>query len=207
MKQKNINKFICILGIIFIIIGIFILIMSLLIINNLNFISNKSIVYNIEKNNIEKNNIEDNKKNIENTKGITDYKAILYIDKINLIAKIYDISSKKNDVDKNIEVINPSSFPDKTNSNLILASHSGNSNISYFKNLDKLVPLDIIDLLYHNKKYTYKLDKIYRQEKTGKVNIIRNKNNTTLTLITCDQNDKNYQVVYIAYLININNQY
>ena len=50
---------------------------------------------------------------------------------------------------------------------------------------------------YNNKKYIYKIDNIYNEEKTGKVRIFRNKNKTTLTLITCTKDDDYHQTIYI----------
>ena len=67
----------------------------------------------------------------------------------------YSIDSNKNNVDKNIMVISSSDMPDVNLGNLILASHSGNSNISYFKNLDKLEIGDIASVYYLKNKYDY----------------------------------------------------
>ena len=50
--------------------------------------------------------------------------------------------------------------------------------------------------------YTYKISNIYTVEKTGQVEITRNKNISTLTLITCTKGDNLTQTVYIADLIN-----
>ena len=52
-------------------------------------------------------------------------------------------------------------------------------------------------------EYVYKIDKIYNERKTGRVRILRNKNNTTLTLITCTKDDNYHQTVYIAYLTSV----
>ena len=52
-------------------------------------------------------------------------------------------------------------------------------------------------------EYVYKIDKIYNEKKTGRVRILRNKNNTTLTLITCTKDDNYHQTVYIAYLTSV----
>ena len=52
-------------------------------------------------------------------------------------------------------------------------------------------------------EYVYKIDKIYNEKKTGRVRILRNKNNTTLTLITCTKADNYHQTVYIAYLTSV----
>lgn len=195
MSKKRINKVLLILGIAFLLIGIFILVSSIFLISNMKFISNKNIIYNLEKGNIENNKISIFQKD--------QYKAMLSIPKISLIGKIYDIDSDENNVNKNIEVIKPSDFPDVLHGNLILASHSGNSNVSYFKNLDKLSIDDIAYVYYENKKYIYKIVDIYNQVKTGKIDIVRNKNETNLTLITCDKKDKKFQIVFIGKLINI----
>ena len=52
------------------------------------------------------------------------------------------------DVDKNIEVIEGSKMPDVARGNLILASHSGNSDIAYFKHLDMLTYNDVVYIYY-----------------------------------------------------------
>ena len=87
--------------------------------------------------------------------------------------------------------------------NLIIAGHSGNYNNSYFANLYMLEVNDDIVIHYNNKKYVYKIDKIYNEKKTGRVRILRNKNNTTLTIITCTKDDNYHQTVYIAYLTSV----
>ena len=42
---------------------------------------------------------------------------------------------------------------------------------------------------------------IYYEKKTGTVRILRDKNKTTLTLITCTKDDEAHQTIYIAELI------
>ena len=58
---------------------------------------------------------------------------------------------------------------------------------------------DFIEYLSVSKK----ANEIYNQVKTGKIDIVRNKNETNLTLITCDKKDKKFQIVFIGKLINI----
>ena len=139
----------------------------------------------------------DNKKNLINE----DYIMVLEIPKINLKRGIYDIKSSKNDVNLNIEIINSSDMPNVNNSNLILASHSGTSSISYFKNLDKLELGDYSYIYYENKKYVYKVVNIYEVKKNGAIEIIRDNNKNTLTMITCDKDNYDKQIVYISELI------
>ena len=56
---------------------------------------------------------------------------------------------------------------------------------------------------YNGKKYEYEIKNIYTQPKTGKLAIYRNYDKTTLTLITCTNNDSTTQTVYISELTNI----
>ena len=130
------------------------------------------------------------------------YIAVLEIPQINLKQGLVSPNSKYNDVDYNIKILDTSMMPDTINSNLIIAAHSGNSQVSFFKNLNKLRLNDEIYLYYENNKYHYKVDKTYEVNKTGWINIIRNRDKTTITLITCKPNDDKKQLVYIAYLID-----
>ena len=140
-----------------------------------------------------------NKINVNNKEDVdSKYKLLIEIPKIELFKGVYDYKSKYNNVDKNIYLLKESSMPDINNSNLILASHSGNSTTSHFKNLNKLNFDDEIYIYYNGYKYIYKINDIYKHEKSGE--IYRNINYNTLTLITCDKTDKTKQLVYIAYL-------
>ncbi len=127
------------------------------------------------------------------------YIAILKIPKIKLVRGLVDRNSYLNNVKYNVEILKDSASPEEQNGNVILAAHSGNARISYFRNLDKLVLGDDISLEYKSKTYKYKIVDIYLIEKTGKAEIVRNKNKNTLTLITCKHNT-NKQIVIIAEL-------
>ena len=74
----------------------------------------------------------------ESNRKQDDYIAVIQIPKINLEKGIYNIDNSLNNVDKNIAVLRETIWPDQKNSHIILASHSGNSDISYFKKLNKL---------------------------------------------------------------------
>ena len=82
----------------------------------------------------------------------------LAIKKINLKQGLVSKNSYYNNVNRNIEIIKASSYPDKENGNVILAAHSGTSSISYFKNLYKLEINDEAKIYYKNKVYTYKVN-------------------------------------------------
>ena len=132
-----------------------------------------------------------------------EYLGIIDISKINLYKGFYNKDSNLNNVKFNLYVLPESNYPDIKGGNLIIAGHSGNYNNSYFANLYMLEVNDDIVIHYNNKKYVYKIDKIYNEKKTGRVRILRNKNNTTLTLITCTKDDNYHQTVYIAYLTSV----
>ena len=158
-----------------------------------------SLVVFKSKDTIKKNNIiEAITSKIEEVKTDNYYGRIL-IDKIGLNEYFYNINDKRNNVDKGIEVLRPSIMPDKENSKLFLASHSGNSKISYFKNINKLEYNDEIIINYLNNCYRYKVIDKYEIIKNGTLNIKEIEDNT-LILITCVR-DTNRQLVIIAKML------
>lgn len=130
------------------------------------------------------------------------YVGNIEIPKINLTRGFTKIDSPYNTVNKNIQVVKGSSYPNVDKGNFILAAHSGNSYLAYFRNLYKLTNGDIVYINYDNVKYTYQIVNIYEQEKTGRIVIYRNEDKTTLTLVTCTKNSKTKQTIYILELIN-----
>lgn len=127
--------------------------------------------------------------------------AVLEIPKIKLKKNLFNTHSNKNSVDYGIEILAGSI--EKANDNLILASHSGNSKISFFKKLHKLHNDDIVNIYYQNKQYIYKVVNNYKILKNGKAKIYRDKSKNSLTLITCDKSDKTKQIVYICELYKV----
>lgn len=141
--------------------------------------------------------VEEESSKSDTSNNYEPYLAVLKIPKINLERGFYDKTSSLNNVDNNILFHSNSDYPDKLNGNVILASHSGTSSISYFKNLYKLELGDEAQINYKNTTYTYKVVNIYKEEKNGTIAIYRNKEKSTLTLITCTKNDNTKQTVYI----------
>ena len=132
-----------------------------------------------------------------------DYIGYLTIPKINLTKGFLDYRSTENDVEKNILVVEGSNYPDTDKGNFILAGHSGTGWKAFFNDLYQLQINDVAYINYKNKKYTYSIVNIYTQPKTGKVAIYRDYSKTTLTLITCTNNNSTTQTIYIAELINV----
>lgn len=136
---------------------------------------------------------------------IDTYIAILEIPTISLKRGLVDINSYRNNVKYNVQIIKPSDMPNVTNGNLILASHSGSGYTAFFKNLYKLKIGNKSYVYYNNEKYTYEIVKIYEEIKDGIIQIKRNQQKTTLTMITCSQTNKKNQIVIISELINKEN--
>ena len=149
---------------------------------------------------IDNENIEEPQEQVEVKQQTNiEYIAILKIPKINLERGLVNRNSYLNNVNYNVEIVKDSSMPDEINGNVILAAHSGNARVSYFRNLDKLSINDKVSIDYKGITYNYHVVNIYDIEKTGTALIKRNYNTSTLTLITCRHNT-NKQIVVICEL-------
>ena len=149
----------------------------------------------------EENIEEEKEEKPQVTKPKIEYVASLSIPKISLEQGLAAMNSKYNSVNYGIQIIKSSSYPNVKNGNLILASHSGTSYRSIFKNLYKLTVGDVCIVTYKGKEYKYEITNIYNKPKIGKITIDRDYNKNTLTLITCTKNSDTEQTVYIAELI------
>jgi len=145
-------------------------------------------------------NPEENKTEEKQETNNEEYVAVIKIPKINLEKGLYSKESRLNNVNKNIQIIKESSYPNVEKGNFILAGHSGNATTSYFKKLDKVSIDDEVSIFYGGVEYKYKVVNIYDIDKTGTANIVRNAEKTTLTLITCRHNT-NKQIVVICELV------
>ena len=134
------------------------------------------------------------------TKINKEYIGYLEIKKINLRQGFVSKNSRYNNVNYNIQLLGPSDYPDKSLGNVIIAGHSGNSYLGYFKNLYKLKLDDEATITYKGYIYTYKIVNIYNVPKVGKVKVVRDVHKTCLTLITCTYQSKTQQTVYILEL-------
>jgi len=205
-KEKKIRKYLLIMiGIFFILFGISFLSYKYIKELRLNKIEEESIELYLEKENtqeeqketIEQEEVKEEKKEEQ---VIIDYIGVIEIPKINLKKGIVSSNSKYNNVNKNIYTISNSTFPNEEEiSHIILAGHSGNSYISYFRNLKKLKKDDLIYFYYNNQTYIYSITKTYEVEKTGTIAVgIYSKD--AMTLITCVDNS-NKQLVIVATIV------
>lgn len=128
------------------------------------------------------------------------YIAVIKIPKIGLEKGLCEKGTYCNNVNRNIQILKESDYPDKEKGNVMLAGHSGNGRVSYFRNLNKLSQDDEVSIFYNGIEYKYKVVNQYDIEKTGTANIVRNAEKNTLTLITCRHNT-NKQIVIICELV------
>lgn len=128
------------------------------------------------------------------------YIAVIKIPKIGLEKGLCEKGTYCNNVNRNIQILKESDYPDKEKGNVMLAGHSGNGRVSYFRKLDKLSQDDEVSIFYNGSEYKYKVVNQYDIEKNGTANIVRNAEKNTLTLITCRHNT-NKQIVVICELV------
>lgn len=102
-----------------------------------------------------------------------------------------------NNVEENITILKEATYPDQLG-NFIIAAHSGTGAIAYFNELYRLKEHDTIYVYYKNKKYTYEIVRIENHPKNGNIKIYRDKTKSTVTLITCTNDNDTTQTVYIA---------
>ena len=98
-------------------------------------------------------------------------------------------------MDKNIIFLPSTKTPEEEGGNVILAGHSGFGKTAYFKNLYQLKIGDQILLTFLGKQYVYFVSRTYSVDKTGKVEVIRDPNKKTITLITCAGTKKQFVVI------------
>lgn len=146
--------------------------------------------------------LEETKKEIK--KADIKYTAVLEIPSINLKRGVVDSTKNFNSINYAISVDKYSNYPNKAG-NFILYAHSGNSNISYFKKLIDVEINDNVFVYYEGIKYNYKIFSKYNIEKTGKANVLSSNENKYITLITCNQKRKGYQVVLVGKLVEQHN--
>lgn len=134
--------------------------------------------------------ISNNNINIKNSDIIGE----IIIPKINIDKPLFRVQSPENNIEKNITILKESIFPDKDNSIMLLAAHSGIGEIAYFNDLDKLNIEDEIILIINKTRYIYKVNNIWEEKKNGYININKS-NNKKLILTTCSLTNNNYQLI------------
>ena len=161
---------------------------------NNNFIINKeNNDKNDDDNNDNNNNYYYKETNTKNNKSKLKIGKI-EIEKLKINENLYQINSQENNIDKHITILKESIMPEKENSIVFIAAHSGTGKIAYFKNLDHLQKGDIIKLTINNKTYFYNVKEKWEKEKDGFINITKDKEKQ-LILTTCSPNNKKKQLI------------
>lgn len=124
--------------------------------------------------------------------------GLLIIEKLELTLPLYSKDSKENNIEENATFLSDSITPEKENGNIIIAAHSGSGKIAYFKDLDKIIAEDEINIKWNNKNELYKVYKIRKTIKNGTILIPSNTSKKRLILTTCMPNEKENQLTIYA---------
>lgn len=146
----------------------------------------------------QKENPDVNKQEKSKNKEVIDYIAVLEIPKIELKKGLVSTESYMNNVNYNIEILKPYSMPDDKYGNMILASHSGNSRVAFFDDLESLSVKDNIYIYYNQKKYHYKIINKFERFNDGTMLVSKNPRETILTLVTCSKKNDENQLYIVA---------
>ena len=142
-----------------------------------------------------------NQKDTQDIKRKINYTSILEIPSINLKGGLVDNTKNFNSIKYAVSIDNHSNYPN-INGNFIVYAHSGNGRNAFFRNLVKVNLNEKVYVYYNGIKYEYEIIDKYDIEKTGKANVIITDTEKYITLITCNQSHKGYQVVLIGRQIN-----
>ena len=118
----------------------------------------------------------------------------LNIEKININNKI-SISSIKEEVN-GIVMFLEYSMPDEEG-NIVIGAHSGYGPNAYFNDIHLLEKEDTIIMDYYGKKYTYQVELVKEVDDTF-INILEEKKEKKLILISCKLNDDSKRIVVFA---------
>lgn len=122
-----------------------------------------------------------------------EYLGYIYIPKINIKKNLFSIESNKNNIEYNVEILKETIFPDKDNSIVFLAAHSGSGNNAFFNDLKHLNNNDEIILSYKNTIYKYIVIDKKEVLKNGYITGNRQANDE-IVLTTCSDS-KNKQLI------------
>ena len=134
-------------------------------------------------------------------KTTINYTAILEIPSIHLKQGVVNSTINFKSIEYAISVDQNSNYPNEKG-NFILYAHSGTSYIAYFRNLNKVNLNDDIYIYFNGTKYHYVIYNKCDIKKTGKAKVINSKDDNYITLITCNPNNKKFQIILTGKLID-----
>lgn len=130
-------------------------------------------------------------------KGLDDYLLELYIPCIKLREFVYDINSKKNNVDFHVEILGSSDLEKNV---YFLAGHSGSGSNSYFNDLILVEVGEIVYITRDGYQYSFVVEDSYYIIKNGYLEVDANVSNV-LFLITCSLEYPEKQLILRAKLL------
>lgn len=121
------------------------------------------------------------------------------IEKINL-NKEYVISSINDEI-RHITMFSEYGRPDLEGSNTIIGAHSGIGIYAHFNDLNILEVDDKIKVNYNNRLFEYKVKEVKEVSDT-QVDILKSKDISMVTLLTCKVGDSSKRIIVIGELID-----
>ncbi len=146
-------------------------------------------------------NEKDKTQTVLNNRNNENYVAVIEIPVINLKTGIVKSDWSFYSMNRAVSIYPTSKMPNEQNSNFILFAHNGNTVVSFFKNIYKLKKNDDIYVYYKSKKYHYLVTNNKEISMSNSTPVMQNKSTSTITLITCKNNNDNYRVVIEGELI------
>ncbi|MBQ6135287.1 MAG: sortase [Bacilli bacterium] len=118
----------------------------------------------------------------------------LFIPRIHLKQSFYSKDSLENTIEKHVSILKESPPPSYENSLFLLAAHSGEGEVAYFEELNQLEIGDSVEITYEGVAYSYLIDSIWEEEKTGYIHVPSGEGRQ-LILTTCSPGKKNTQLI------------
>lgn len=148
----------------------------------------------IDKKDLPKNDLKNEPELLNKVNFQTNQIGNLIIEKINLNEPLFKIDSEENTVDKHLEILKESIYPNKEKSIIFIAAHSGIGKIAYFNRLDELTENDKIKLIINNETFVYEVKNVWEEKKNGYINVNKEKEDQ-LVLTTCSPSKEKYQLI------------
>jgi len=146
----------------------------------------------------EYNEVKEEKSEEKNSMTNISYSAVIEVPAISLKAGIVMSDKSFKSMDRNVSIYPSSNMPDEKHGNFVLFAHSGNSRVSYFRNIDKLNKDDEIKIYYNKTEYKYKVISKHEVNENDDTPLYKMKDKTIITLITCNNTNDNYRTVVVG---------
>ena len=132
--------------------------------------------------------------------GFESFAAVIQIPSTNLIQGIVKSDYAGTTIHKNVSYLYYSDLPSVVGGNYVVAAHSGNSSVGFFKNNDRIVLGDTVYIYYGGYRYTYTVVKKFEVIQTDLSVVDREPGMTKITLTTCKKGSDTIRLIVVGKL-------